>query len=110
MSPSGRVLLISPLRVMGQDIQFHRQQDNAPDTLDGWRHWCIISHVQRAGSVMISRPCRRVAELAFGPGGLKNVFPLLPPAEGKEWGAAFPPERLEEILNIVEDSLRARIP
>ena len=119
VSPSGRVLLIAPSRVKGQDVQFCRQEGEAPDTLEGWRHWCIISHVQRSGGVMISCPCRRVAELAFGPGGLKNVFPLLPSVDGKEWGGresvggsprgvTFPPERLVEVLEIVEGSLRAR--
>ena len=70
---------------------------------------------------MISCPCRQVAELAFGPGGLKEVFPLLPGINGKEWGgresvggsprgAIVPEEMLDEVLSIVDGTLRAHQP
>ncbi len=109
------MLLVNPSRVKGFDVQFGRQENVAPDTLNGWRHWCIISYVEKAGNVMLACPCRKVAELAFGPGGLKNVFPLLPAIDGKAWGGresvggsprgvAFPIERLNDVLSIVENS------
>ncbi|MCR5346842.1 MAG: hypothetical protein K6E38_03620 [Fretibacterium sp.] len=117
--PSGRVLLVNPSRVKGFDIQFCRETEAAPDTLNGWRHWCVISYVVKSGSVMLACPCRRVAELAFGPGGLENVFPLLPAIEGREWGGresvggsprgvTFPEDRLAEVLETVEGAIRAR--
>lgn len=121
LGPSGRTLLISPSRVRGHDVQFCRQEGKDPYTLEGWRHWCILSHVHKAGNVMISCPCRQVAELAFGPGGLKEVFPLLPGINGKEWGgresvggsprgAIVPEEMLDEVLSIVDGTLRAHQP
>ena len=114
--PSGHVLLVNPSRVKGFDVQFGRQESSPPDTLEGWRHWCLISYVPKAGNVMLACPCRKVAELAFGLGGLKNVFPLLPDIDGREWGGresvggsprgvTFPEDRLDEALEIVENSL-----
>ncbi len=114
--PSGRVLLVNPSRVKGFDVQFGRQEGATPDTLEGWRHLCIISYIAKAGNVMLACPCRKVAELAFGPGGLKNVFSLLPGINGKTWGGresvggsprgvTFPAERLNDVLSIVENSL-----
>ena len=119
LGPSGRTLLISPSRVRGHDVQFRRQEGKDPYSLEGWQHWCIVSYVQRAGHVMVSCPCRQVAELAFGPGGLKEVFPLLPEIDGKGWGgresvggsprgAAVPEEMLGEILEIVDGALKVR--
>ena len=118
LGPSGRTLLIAPSRVRGHDVQFCRQEGKNPYALEGWGHWCILTHVHKAGNVMISCPNRQVAELAFGPGGLKNVFPLLPGIDGKEWGgresvggsprgAVVPEEMLDEALSIVDGALRA---
>ena len=64
---------------------------------------------------MISCPCRNAAELAFGSGGLKNVLPLLPKLNGKEWGGresiggsprgvAVPVEILGDVVKIIEKS------
>ena len=117
IGPSGRVLLVEPSRVKGFDVQFGRQDGAAPDTLEGWRHWCIISYIEKAGNVMLACPCRKVSELAFGPGGLKNVFPLLPEVDGKAWGGresvggsprgvTFPEDRLDEVLDIVDRRLQ----
>ena len=119
LGPSGRTLLISPSRVRGHDVQFCRQEGKDPYALEGWGHWCILSHVHRAGNVMISCPCRQVAELAFGPGGLKNVFPLLPEIDGKGWGGresvggsprgvAVPEGMLGEVMDIVDGAIRER--
>ena len=115
---SGRTLLIAPSRVRGHDVQFCRQEGKDPYALEGWGHWCILTHVNKAGNVMVSCPNRQVAELAFGPGGLKNVFPLLPAINGKEWGgresvggsprgAVVPEEMLDEALSIVDGALQA---
>ncbi len=111
-----KILLINPSRVKGFDVQFCRQDKAAPDTLEGWRHWCIISYIEKSGSVMLACPCKKVAELAFGSGGLKNVFHLLPKIDGREWGGResvggsprgvkFPVERLDEVMEIIENSL-----
>ena len=116
IGPSGKVLLINPSRVKGFDVQFGRLYGAASDTLNGWRYWCIISYIEKSESVMLACPCRKVAELAFGTGGLKNIFPLLPKVNGKEWGgresvggsprgAAFPSEKLCEVLNIIDEKI-----
>lgn len=112
VSPDGRVILVAPSRVPGFDIQFHRQEGAAIDSLDGWKHWCILAYLPQAGNVTVSCPNTEVAEAAFGPGGLKNVFPKLPEINGKAWGGResvggsprgerVPEEMLEEALAIV---------
>ena len=114
--PSGKVLLVAPSTVKGHDVQFFRQEAFLATSLEGWRHWCIVSHVRKAGNVMLACPNKEVAERAFGRGGLKNVFPRLPAVEGKEWGGreavggsprgvVVPDELLESVLAILEDSL-----
>ena len=114
--PSGRVLLISPSSVKGFDVQFCRQPEFPADSLEGWKHWCVASHVARSGNVTISCPNRSVAELAFGPGGLLNVFPKLPTLEGKKWGGResvggsprgviVPTELLPGMLDIIESTM-----
>ena len=115
ISSSGHTIMIAPSNVRGYDVLFMRQKKYSPETLEGWRHLCIISYVEKAGNIMLACPCKRVAELAFGKGGLKNVFPLLPLIEGKEWGGresiggsprgiTVPIEMTQEIFNIVEES------
>lgn len=114
--PSGKTLLVAPSTVRGHDVHFFRQEAFSPRSLEGWRHWCVISHVQKAGNVMLACPNTAVAERAFGPGGLKNVFPRLPRVEGKEWGGresvggsprgvVFPAELLPLVLKTIEESL-----
>lgn len=114
--PSGKVLLVAPSTVKGYDVQFFRQRAFPATSLEGWRHWCVVSHVRKVGNVMLSCPNKEVAERAFGSGGLKNVFPRLPEIEGKEWGGreavggsprgiVVPAELLGSILTILEDSL-----
>jgi putative CRISPR-associated protein (TIGR02619 family) len=117
---SGKVLVVSPSRVHGFDVQFHRQPDFPADSLEGWRHWCIAAHVAEAGNVTLSCPGKNVAELAFGPGGLLNVYPKLPVIEGKDWGGresvggsprgvAVQAEMLGEVLAVVENLLNGGI-
>jgi len=112
-----KVLLITPSRANGFDVQFHRQSDFPADSLNGWRHWCIIAHIAETGNVTLSCPNRSVAELAFGPGGLLNVYPKLPALEGKEWGGResvggsprgviFPVELLPGVLDVIANLLR----
>jgi len=84
--PSGRVLLIAPSRANGFDVQFCRQPEFPADSLEGWKHWCIAAHVAGPENVTVACPNRSVAELAFGPGGLFNVYSKLPELEGKKWG------------------------
>lgn len=119
LGPSGKVLLVAPSTVRGHDVHFFRQEAFSPTSLEGWRHWCVISHVEKAGNVMLACPNKEVAERAFGAGGLKNVFPLLPNLEGREWGGresvggsprgvVFPVDLLAEVLSIVERSLRGK--
>ena len=114
--PSGKVLLVAPSTVKGHDVQFFRQEAFPATSLEGWRHWCVVSHVRRAGNVMLACPNKEVAERAFGSGGLKNVFPRLPEIEGKGWGGreavggsprgvVVPAELLEAVLTTLEDSL-----
>lgn len=115
ISPSGRVVAITNSTVKGYDIQFMRQKEFSPLTLEGWRHWCIVSYVEKSGVIMLSCPCRNVAELAFGQGGLKNVMPLLPKIDGREWGGRESVggsprgvraqlEILDDVVSIIENS------
>lgn len=119
LGESGRVMMIPASRVKGQYEQHMRIETAAADSLEGWRHWCLISRVAASGSVMIACPCRRVAESAFGPGGLMNVFPKLPQIGGKSWGGResvggsprgciFPEELMADVLKIVDDALITR--
>ena len=115
ISPSGRVVAIINSKVKGYDVQFMRQKEYPPLALEGWRHWCIVSYVEKSGVIMLSCPCCKVAELAFGPGGLKNILPLLPKIDGKEWGGresvggsprgvTAPVEILDNVVSIIEKS------
>lgn len=115
-SPSGKVLLVARSTVKGHDVHFFRQEAFPSTSLEGWRHWCVISHVQRSGNVMLACPNKEVAEQAFGAGGLKNVFPRLPSLEGKCWGGreavggsprgvVFPADLLDSVLTTIEKSL-----
>ena len=115
ISPSGRVVAISNSKVKGYDVQFVRQKEFSPLSLEGWRHWCIVSYVEKSGVFMLSCPCRNVAEIAFGQGGLKNVMPLLPKIDGREWGGResvggsprgvrAPLELLDTVVDVIEKS------
>ncbi|MCL2009913.1 MAG: hypothetical protein FWG71_05130 [Synergistaceae bacterium] len=115
--PSGRVLLIAPSRVNGFDVQFCRQPEFPADSLEGWKHWCIAAHVAKPGNVTLSCPNRSVAELAFGSGGLLNVYPKSPELEGKKWGGresvggsprgmSVPVGLLPGVLGTIEDALK----
>ena len=117
ISPSGRVALVMPSRVRGYEVHFFRQPEYLVESLKGWRHWCIIAYNENSGSVLLSCPNPQVAEAAFGPGGLKNVFALLPSIDGKEWGGResvggsprgvlFPKERMAEVLAIIDGALK----
>jgi len=116
-SPSGKILLIAPSRVNGFGVQFCRQPNFPADTLEGWKHWCIAAHVAGSENITISCPNRSVAELAFGPGGLLNIYPKLPELEGKKWGgresvggsprgAAVSVGLLPVVLETIENLLR----
>ena len=120
ISPSGRVVTITNSKVKGYDVQFMRQKEFSPLTLEGWRHWCIVSYVEKSGVIMLSCPCRKVAELAFGNGGLKNILPLLPKIDGKEWGGresiggsprgvVAPVEILDDVANIIDKTIRRQL-
>ncbi len=115
ITPSKRALGIANSTVKGFDVQFMRQKEYPADSLEGWRHWCIVSYVEKAKNIMLSCPCKRVAELAFGEGGLKNILAALPVINGKEWGGResvggsprgeiLPLEMLDEVLQCVEKS------
>lgn len=116
VGPSGRVALVPASQVKGPEIHLERLQDAPADTPEGWRYLCTITRVVRAGNVMLTCPCVRVAEYAFGPGGLKNVFPKLPPIDGKLWGGresvggsprgiVVPETMLDDVMKIVDGSL-----
>jgi hypothetical protein len=113
---SGRVLLVNPSRVHGFDVHFGRQTGFPVDSLQGWRHWCVIAYVAKSGGVTIACPNRSVAETVFGPGGLMNVFPKLPAVEGKTWGGresvggsprntVFPVDLLPKVLEAAASNI-----
>jgi hypothetical protein len=115
ISPSGKMLLVAPSRVWGFDVQFCRQPEFPAGSRRGWRHWCIAASVEKTGSVTLSCPNKEVAELAFGPGGLLNVYPKLPSPDGKTWGGreaiggsprgwTFPASLLDEVLAVLENN------
>jgi hypothetical protein len=114
---SGKILLIAPSRAHGFDVQFHRQAEFLANSLEGWRHWCLIAYVEKSRNVTISCPNQSVAELAFGPGGLLSVYPELPAIDGKEWGGreavggsprgvVFPADLLPKVLETTEKILK----
>ena len=120
VGPSGRVILVSPARVRGYELHFVRQPEHDAHTAEGWKYWCAIAYMERSENVLISCPDPKVAEAAFGPGGLRNVYGLLPSISGKNWGGReaaggsprgvpFPAERLPEVLEIVDAMVRARM-
>jgi hypothetical protein len=113
---SGRVILIPSSTVWGLDVQFGHKAGCDIDVPSSWRHWCIISKAQKSGSVFVSCPNKRIAEAAFGIGGLMNVFPKLPGINGKFWGGresvggsprgeTVPDAMLNEILNLVDSAI-----
>jgi hypothetical protein len=102
--------------VHGFDVYFARRPEFPANSLQGWRRWCVIAYVEKSGGVMISCHNRSVAEAAFGPGGLMNVFPELPQINGRTWGgreavggsprdSIFPVELLPQVLATAEASL-----
>ena len=118
ISKSGCVILIAPSRVPGFDVQFQRQESAPIEALEGWKHHCILAYLPQAGNVTVSCPNTAVAEAAFGPGGLKNVFPKLPEVNGKTWGGresvggsprgeTVPEDALEDILAAVDGMVKA---
>ena len=115
-SKSTRVILIPESNVPGFDVQFHRLEDYNINSFDGWKHWCLLAYVAAGQNVTISCPNKEIAELAFGKGGLMNVFPKLPSINNKTWGGresvggsprgeVVPREMLKDILDIVESCL-----
>ena len=118
ISKSGRVVLVMPSRVKGYEVYFQRQNEFPDDALQGWKHWCVIAVPDwKESKAQISCPNIKVAEAAFGAGGLKNVFDLLPKVDGKEWGGRetvggsprgveFPRERITEVLEIIDSAVK----
>lgn len=115
---SGKVVLISPSRAFGFDIQFQRREEFSNVSLAGWKHWVIVSYVEKLQKVTVSCPNVEVAEAIFGKGGLTNVFPKLKPVEGKEWGGRaaiggspreFPiaPEEVEAAAMTINEMVKA---
>ena len=68
--------------VWGFDVWYERDHAASPDTPEGWHNPVVVAYVARDKRITIGCPNRRVAEALFGPGGLKNVFPML----GEGWG------------------------
>ena len=116
-SDSRKILLVAPSRTRGFDVQFSRQSQFPAESLQGWKHWCIIAYVEKSGIVTLSCPNRHIAEKVFGAGGLKNIYPKLPSLDGKSWGGRedvggsprgipFPESLLNEVLKTLKDSLQ----
>ncbi len=113
---SGKIAAI-PSKVWGFDVQFGRKFEAPSESPSGWRHWCVIAHIENTGAVTLSCPNDRVAEHAFGHGGLLNVYALLPAVNGKLWGGRasvggsprgekIPDEMAPEVMRILENALR----
>jgi hypothetical protein len=113
---TGKVILIPSSAVWGLDVQFGREAGQDIGSPASWRHWCVMSSIQKSGAVFVSCPNKRIAETAFGPGGLKNIFPKLPEINGKFWGGresvggsprgeTVPDDMLDIVLDLVDRSI-----
>jgi len=67
----------------GFDVWYGRNVNHASDLPTGWKFGVVLARVASSGAITIGSPNQAVAEVLFGEGGLKNVFPYLP-REG--WG------------------------
>jgi hypothetical protein len=100
-------------------VQFSRQPGFSAESLQGWKHWCIVAFIENSKKVTLSCPNKEVAEQIFGPGGLLNVYNKLPAVEEKDWGgreavggsprsAFFPENLLKVVLDTLENNLLER--
>jgi hypothetical protein len=55
------------------------------NNITSWRYPIALCRYTN-GIATIAVPSRKIAEKILGKGGLKNVFPLLPPKDGEHWG------------------------
>jgi hypothetical protein len=115
---TGKVILIPTSTAWGLDVQFGRKSGGDAGLLETWSHWCVMTRAQKSGAVFVSCPCKKIAEMAFGAGGLKKVFPKLPAINGKFWGGResvggsprgerVPDEMLGVILDLVDGTVIA---
>lgn len=79
----GPIVAIDESRDWGFDIWYGRLPNTNPATLEGWVNPCVMARDAVGGHITVGCPNLHVAEALFGPGGLKNAFPLLEPAG---WG------------------------
>jgi hypothetical protein len=115
---TGKVILVPSSAVWGLDVQFGRRAGQDIGALASWHHWCVMSKIQKSGAVFVSCPNKKIAETAFGLGGLKNVFPKLPEINGKFWGGResvggsprgeiVPDDMLGIVLDLVDNAITA---
>jgi hypothetical protein len=115
---TGKVILIPASTAWGLDVQFGRIAGCDAGLPETWLHWCVITRTQKGGNVFVSCPNKKIAEMAFGPGGLKNIFSALPEINGKAWGGresvggsprgeAVPDEMLGAILDLADSAIIA---
>jgi len=79
----GHVLAIKDSTTWGFDVWYSRIEEYPADTIEGWKHPVVIALVANGQNITVGCPNKEVAELLYGPGGLKNIFTTLSP-EG--WG------------------------
>jgi hypothetical protein len=77
------MLVLNGSRVFGFSEWYGRNEVEAFESVEGWKHPIVIALTERDNNVTIGCPNTQVAESLFGAGGLKNVFAKLQP-EG--WG------------------------
>jgi hypothetical protein len=116
---TGKVVLIPDSAVWGLDVQFGRKAGDDVGLPETWGHWCVMARAQKSRAILVSCPGKKIAEMVFGAGGLKNIFPKLPGINGKSWGGresvggsprgeAVPDEMLGTILELVDSAVIAR--
>lgn len=77
------VLVLRESQTWGFDVWYGRKTDASADSPEGWTHPVAVAWVADAHNVTIGCPNTAVAEVLFGPGGLKTVFSYLEP---QGWG------------------------
>ncbi|MBU1166984.1 hypothetical protein KKC60_01075 [Patescibacteria group bacterium] len=109
------VLLLQGSRTFGFPEWYGRDEAASAETVEGWEHSVVLAHLEKGENVTIGCPNDTVAEILFGEGGLKNVFPHLEPAGwggresvgGSPRGEKLTPEEAEAAVRKVASLIKS---
>lgn len=117
-SANGSVGVVTFSRSWGFDVWYGRTSaETSPDTLAGWSRPVVIALVEGMSGVTLGCPNQAVAEVLFGPGGLKNVFPALDKEIAPGWGGReaiggsprglkMTPEQTQKVAEVVASLIK----